>query len=60
MKRSLIMSTAAVVTGLTLFATACANDTPAGKKDASGGSGGQQQRSRRGRGPGREDASVPA
>ncbi|MER6200166.1 hypothetical protein ABT234_22690 [Streptomyces sp. NPDC001586] len=39
MKRSLIMSTAAVVTGLTLFATACANDSSAGKKDASGGGG---------------------
>ncbi|MFI7354677.1 hypothetical protein ACIBTP_12090 [Streptomyces avidinii] len=40
MKRSLIMSTAAVVTGLTLFATACANDASAGKKDSSGGSSG--------------------
>ncbi|MFB7260180.1 hypothetical protein [Streptomyces nojiriensis] len=39
MKRSLIMTTAAVVTGLTLFATACANDAPAGKKDSSGGGG---------------------
>ncbi|MFE9929877.1 hypothetical protein [Streptomyces sp. NPDC005533] len=39
MKRSLITSTAAVVTGLTLFATACANDS-AGRKDASGGGGG--------------------
>ncbi|MFF4425987.1 hypothetical protein ACFY04_35320 [Streptomyces sp. NPDC001549] len=40
MKRSLIMTTAAVVTGLTLFATACANDSSAGKKDSSGGGGG--------------------
>ncbi|MFJ6780807.1 hypothetical protein [Streptomyces yangpuensis] len=40
MKRSLIMSTAAVVTGLTLFATACANDTSEGKdSSASGGPG---------------------
>lgn len=41
MKRSLIMTTAAVVTGLTLFATACTNDASeaGGKKDASGGSG---------------------
>ncbi|MGW2270031.1 hypothetical protein [Streptomyces yangpuensis] len=38
MKRSLIMSTAAVVTGLTLFATACANDTSEGK-DSSASSG---------------------
>ncbi|WP_030717430.1 hypothetical protein [Streptomyces sp. NRRL S-237] len=40
MKRSLIMTTAAVVTGLTLFATACANDASAGKKDSSAGAGG--------------------
>ncbi|WP_030761466.1 MULTISPECIES: hypothetical protein [unclassified Streptomyces] len=40
MKRSLIMTTAAVVTGLTLFATACANDGSAGKKDSSAGAGG--------------------
>ncbi|WP_327262998.1 hypothetical protein OG444_17090 [Streptomyces sp. NBC_01232] len=40
MKRSLIMTTAAVVTGLTLFATACANDSSAGKKDSSAGTGG--------------------
>ncbi|MFF4266906.1 hypothetical protein ACFY7Y_27640 [Streptomyces virginiae] len=40
MKRSLIMTTAAVVTGLTLFATACANDTSAGSKDSSAGAGG--------------------
>ncbi|MFB6582584.1 MULTISPECIES: hypothetical protein [unclassified Streptomyces] len=39
MKRSLIMTTAAVVTGLTLFATACANDSSAGKEDSSGGGG---------------------
>ncbi|MEV7560203.1 hypothetical protein [Streptomyces sp. NPDC089795] len=40
MKRSLIMTTAAVVTGLTLFATACANDSSAGKKDSSSGADG--------------------
>ncbi|MFE5722099.1 hypothetical protein [Streptomyces erythrochromogenes] len=41
MKRSLIMSTAAVVTGLTLFATACANDSSKGRdSSASGGSSG--------------------
>ncbi|MFC6131779.1 hypothetical protein ACFYNM_15020 [Streptomyces spororaveus] len=40
MKRSLIMTTAAVVTGLTLFATACANDASAGREDSSGGGGG--------------------
>ncbi|MFD7789376.1 hypothetical protein ACFV4Q_40825 [Streptomyces nojiriensis] len=43
MKRSLIMTTAAVVTGLTLFATACANDSPAGKKDSSGGGAGRSE-----------------
>lgn len=43
MKRSLIMTTAAVVTGLTLFATACANDSPTGKKDSSGGGGGSSE-----------------
>lgn len=38
MKRSLIMTTAAVVTGLTLFATACTNDASdgGGKKSTSG------------------------
>ncbi|MFD9103175.1 hypothetical protein ACIRSJ_31845 [Streptomyces virginiae] len=42
MKRSLIMSTAAVVTGLTLFATACANDSsegPEGNSASGGGNG---------------------
>ncbi|MFD7263633.1 hypothetical protein [Streptomyces sp. NPDC059874] len=39
MKRSLIMTTAAVVTGLTLFATACANDGSGGKKDSGTNSG---------------------
>ncbi|MGW6614300.1 hypothetical protein ACWGA0_12680 [Streptomyces erythrochromogenes] len=40
MKRSLIMSTAAVVTGLTLFATACANDSSKGRDSSASGSGG--------------------
>ncbi|MEJ8643905.1 hypothetical protein WKI68_26120 [Streptomyces sp. MS1.HAVA.3] len=40
MKRSLIMTTAAVLTGLTLFATACANDSTDGKKDSSGSASG--------------------
>ncbi|MEU6300410.1 hypothetical protein [Streptomyces erythrochromogenes] len=37
MKRSLIMSTAAVVTGLTLFATACANDASKGGDGSANG-----------------------
>ncbi|MFD9728620.1 hypothetical protein [Streptomyces sp. NPDC059072] len=41
MKRSLIMTTAAVVTGLTLFATACANDGSGGS-GGSAGSGGKK------------------
>ncbi|MEV6681152.1 hypothetical protein AB0N09_30440 [Streptomyces erythrochromogenes] len=40
MKRSLIMSTAAVVTGLTLFATACANDSSEGRDSSASGSTG--------------------
>ncbi|MEU6900382.1 hypothetical protein [Streptomyces virginiae] len=39
MKRSLIMSTAAVVTGLTLFATACANDPSEGEDTSASGGG---------------------
>ncbi|MFD7556089.1 hypothetical protein ACFV9E_16315 [Streptomyces sp. NPDC059835] len=44
MKRSLIMTTAAVVTGLTPFATACANDGSGGS-EGSAGSGGKKESS---------------